>query len=212
MPDQTAIDGLTQCLAEMGRARSNPVLEILSHTDSYRQNVKYPTGNLKFPGMGLRAYYHNHGKPYLRENEHGHFHIFILDKTSSDTDYWRHLAALSMDNVGQARSWFCVNNWVTGGKWLSSELAQSRLLKVFRQDPGHLLAVEKWIFYMLAIYFSKIMALLEKRDTFIDTSTNTGKPIFDDRSVYDLAEISIDLLADISIMVEEKGNPPDKNI
>jgi len=154
--------------------------------------------------MGLRSYYHNHARPYIRENEHGHFHIFITDDSSQSSKLWQHLAALSVDSMGQAQSWFCVNNWVTGGKWLPAKTAKSDLLKLFQQDTKQLIPVERWIFYMLAVYFPRLFDLLEARDSMIESQISGGNPdkLFKDRSIYALAEIPVDLLADLTLMVE----------
>lgn len=201
--EQAAVEGLYQSLIDMGRSGSNPVLEILPRPGSFKQGFKYPAGNLKFAGLGLRAYYHNHAKPYVRENEHGHFHIFISDKPSQDLKQWQHLAALSVDSMGQAQSWLCVNNWVTAGKWLTTDMAKSNLLNLFQQDTGKLNPVEKWIFYMLAVYFSKLLDLLEARDSMVESLATADKlkKLFKDRSIYDLAEMPVDVLADLSISV-----------
>ncbi len=197
---QAAVEGLYQSLVEMGKAGSNPVLEILPEPDRFKQGLKYPTGNLNFSGLGLRAYYHNHAEPYIRENEHGHFHIFVTDDPAQDTKLWQHLAALSVDSMGQAQSWFCVNNWVTGGRWLPAEGAKSDLLNLFQQDIEQLTPVEKWIFYMLAVYFSRLLDLLAARDKMLESLTATNSPdkLFNDRSIYDLAKMPVDLLVDLS--------------
>jgi len=197
---QTAVQGLYQSLVEMGELESNPVLEILPEPGRFKQGFKYPVGNLNFSGMGLRAYYHNHAEPYVRENEHGHFHIFVADDPSQETKLWQHLAALSVDSMGQAQSWFCVNNWVTGGRWLPAEGAKSDLMKLFQQDIKPLIPVEKWIFYMLAVYFSRLLDLLEARDDRLASLTKTRSPekLFNDRAIYDLAKMPVDLLADLS--------------
>lgn len=204
LSDKAAVEGLYQSLIDMGNTESNPVLEVLPDPDRFKQGEKYPAGNLKFHGMGLHAYYHNHAKPYIRKNEHGHFHIFITDDASQDTEQWQHLAALSVDSMGQAQSWFCVNNWVTGGRWLNTEKAKYDLLKLFQQDTDQLLPVEKWIFYMLAVYFSRLVELLQARDNMLESLTTTDCPdsILNDRAIYDMAEIPVDLLTDLSIMVE----------
>jgi len=201
--EQAAIEGLYQSLLEMGRLASNPVLEILAEPDRFKQGLKYPAGNLNFSGLGLRAYYHNHAKPYSRENEHGHFHIFVTDDPSQDVKLWQHLAALSVDAMGQAQSWFCVNNWVTGGTWLTAEKAKSELLNLFEQNRAQFMPVEKWIYYMLAVYFWRLLDLLEERDRTIKSlAADTPDALFGDRSIYDLAEMPVDLLADLSMRVE----------
>ncbi len=205
--DQAAINKLTRCLQDMGKLGSNPVLEILRGTDKFIQGKKFPDGNLQFSGIGLQAYYHNHAKPYLRPNEHGHFHIFYSDDASLSLDQWRHLVALSIDSDGQPRSWFCVNQWVTGGQWLQAKDAGPALQQVFSRETSSLIMVEKWIVSMLDIYSIQLQQLLADRDSKINALITAGKPdkqmsIFTDRSVYDLAEKSIDLLADLSIMLE----------
>ncbi len=197
---QTAVNGLYQSLLEFGETASNPVLAIMPQADKFKQGQKYPAARLCYPGIGLRAYYHQHAAPFIRDREHGHFHIFLTDEPAKNLKSWQHLAALSVDNMGQPQSWICVNNWVTGGKWLAEKQAESHLLKLFQQETEHLASVEKWIFYMLAVYFSRLLELLVTRDRLIDSLTGPEgyKNLFGDRSVYQLAEIPIDLLADLS--------------
>jgi len=203
MSEQAAVEGLYESLLEMGRLASNPVLEVLPESDKFKQGLKYPAGNLNFSGNGLRAYYHNHAKPYVRDNEHGHFHIFVTDDPLQDVKLWQHLAALSVDDMGQPQSWFCVNNWVTGGTWLTAETAKSELLNLLQQGTAQFAPVEKWIYFMLAVYFSRLLNLLEERDSMIESLATAHDPntLFKDRSIYDLAEMPVDLLADLSMPV-----------
>ena len=206
--EQTAIEGLHQCLLELGQTQSNPVLAILPEPDQIKQGVKYPAGNLLFAETGLRAYYHSHAEPYIRKNEHGHFHIFIADSSAQESPVWSHLAALSVDSMGQPQSWFCVNNWVTGGKWLPADSIKTLLLTLFQQNQHQIteqfILVERWIFYMLAVYYHKLLGLLTLRDCMLSdlSAANDVESILNDRSVYDLAETAIDLLGDLSIMAE----------
>jgi len=202
--EQTALEGLYKCLIDFGQIQSNPVLAILPEPDTIEQGMKYPAGNLLFAGAGLRAYYHTHREPYIRSNEHGHFHIFISDRPGQDSTDWSHLAALSVDNMGQPQSWFCVNNWVTGGAWLATDRFKPLLQQLLLQDTGSFVLVEQWVFYMLAVYYQKLLSLLAARDAKLNelTATEDVDSILNDRSVYDLAETPVDLLDDLAIIAK----------
>ncbi len=191
-----------QSLLEFGESASNPVLAIIPQADKFIPGQKYPAARLCYPGIGLRAYYHQHTTPYIRDGEHGHFHIFLTDEPVKNRNSWRHLAALSVDGMGQPQSWICVNNWVTGGKWLSAIQAESYLPELFQQKTEHLAPVERWIFHMLAVYFSRLLELLETRDRRIGSLTTSVslEKLFNDRLVYQLSESPIDLLADLTRM------------
>ncbi len=200
----TAIEGLYQSLLDLGNADTNPVLAILSDPDNIRRDIKYPEGDLRFADIGLRAYYHSHAEPWLRKLEHGHFHIFLRDSHEHGQAGWSHLAALSVDKMGQPRNWFCVNNWVTGGAWLDIDEARERLSALSGQDTGSLTMVERWLFYMLMVYQEQLLELLGQRELKLQElcSNNDLSQAMNDRNIYDLAELPVDLISDLTIMTE----------
>ncbi len=202
--EQEAIEGLYQCLLDFGQIQSSPVLAILPEPDTIEQGIKYPAGNLLFAGNELRAYYHNHREPYVRSNEHGHFHVFITSGSEQDAAAWSHVAALSVDSMGQPQSWFCVNNLVTSGTWLASDRIEALLQQRLQPNSASFTLVERWIFYMLAVYYRKILSLLAARDEKLYELAGTDDiaTVLNNRSVYDLAESSIDLLDDLAIMTK----------
>lgn len=190
-----AIELLSRCLLEMAKAETNPVLEIIKSELPLKEDKKYPANLLQFNHMGWRAYYHCH--PSTRtgnhrfKGEHGHFHLFI--RTQESPEKWSHLAALSMDNMGQPLGWFTVNHWVTGEEWESSHhLVQ--YLKNIPFDAQNTL-VECWLLSFLHISRETVEDVVHERDKIIEKKQieNEGLDIKKDKELYLLSEKAISL-------------------
>ena len=186
-----AAESLFQCLLEMGKQESNPVLQVLSNNLDIEQQTKYPEGLLQFNGMGWRAYYHCHANKddinHLFETEHGHFHIFM--RLTEKPETWTHVVALSIDDMGQPLRWFMVNHWVTGEVWLAAPLLSEKLQDIPFAEQSSLL--EKWLLSMVALFIDEIMGLLSRRDQVLDV--NGTDDYKQDRQHYLLAEQAIKL-------------------
>ena len=178
---------ICDCLFRMADKATNPVLEVLGAVEIPVQGEKYPPEKLRFGGNRLLAWYHSHPEPWLRDDEHGHFHVFVHAVSMNE---WVHVAALSMDEMGQPRAWMATNHWVTGGGWMDGASLAECLRQVTVVDPDHLTLVETWLYYMLRLYDDDICQLLAKRDARLRAGTDP-----EDRSVYELACSPVDLLA-----------------
>lgn len=189
---RAAAESLVHCLLEMGEMHSNPVLEVIQHQATIQQEIKYPAEHLQFSGTGWRAYYHTHANNsdinHLFKSEHGHFHIFVKDKT---TDSWSHLVALSMDEFGQPLRWFMVNHWVTSGTWLDAATLIKTLESVPFAQQNSLLEV--WLLSLLSLYKTDIKDLLLERDKTSKINNNEAQrpDQKQNREMYLLAEKNI---------------------
>lgn len=192
-----AAQALLADLQALGARRTNPVLPLLGEPPRIREGVRYPASALRFGGHGLRAYYHCHGDPWRRTDEHGHFHLFV---PAPEGDGWSHLAALSIDDEGQPQAWFTVNNWVTAGPWLAPEVLLTQLdrfLEHAGNDETGLSMTERWLTHMLGLYRETLPDLLAARETTL--TEHAGDRALDavrqDRGIYELSRQAIDLQA-----------------
>ena len=196
-----AARGLLETLVALGERRTNPVLPLLGDPPRIREGVRYPRNALRFGGHGLRAYYHSHGDPWRRDDEHGHFHLFVaVDDT--DAAGWSHLAALSIDDEGQPRAWFTVNNWVTAGPWLPTRRLLERLdafLERVANDDAELSLTERWLTHMLGLFRHRLPALLVARDDALQArqGERTLAATLTERAIYELSRQPVDLQAEL---------------
>jgi hypothetical protein len=184
------------CLEELGARRTNPVLEVLRGADAVHAHRRYPEGYLRFGGAPLAAYYHCHDAPGRPAAEHGHFHVFVRPARATEAlASWAHVAALSMDRMGQPLRWFAVNQWVTGSAWLPGARLAARLAHVPPAAAPRLALVERWLAAMLRLYTPELRTLLAQRDRAL-TGAKAARPaddILQDRALYVLATLPVDL-------------------
>jgi len=196
-----AARGLLETLVALGEQQTNPVLLLLGDPPSIREGVRYPRNALRFGGHGLRAYYHSHGDPWRRDDEHGHFHLFVAERDADDTG-WSHLAALSIDDEGQPRAWFTVNNWVTSGPWLPTRHLLARLDSFLERatDDDGLSLTERWLTHMLGLFRHRLPALLVARDNALQAhqGEQTLAETLKDRRIYELSRQPLDLQAELA--------------
>lgn len=186
---------LIHCINQYALQDSNPVIDVLPGNGIVTLKKKYPNPMLSFSGIGIRTYYHCHPSTTRPDQEHGHFHIFI--KTGNEK--WSHLAALSMDNLGQPIEWFTVNHWVTGETWEKSEILEQQLGNLLINDKQELLLVEKWLLAMLECYQQAILDLNRERDRQINAflSETSFENIQNNHDIYALSQSKINLLNDL---------------
>jgi len=181
--------------------QSNLVLDILNGQIPH-ENEKFPEGELNFAGAGWRGFYHCHASVGKNPNEHGHFHLFVhCNAKQGNSSNWTHVAALSIDNEGQPRSWFTVNQWVTGANWLSADETITLLDGI--QIPDEANVTEKFLLAMLGLYHDDLEKLLLERDRQL-TRINADRKMDDtlcDRNVYMLSQQSIELQQRLNLAV-----------
>lgn len=186
---------LAHSLLAMARHRTNPVLLVLDDPRHVEQMAHYPPQGMSLAEDRLRVYYHSHAEPWPRDEEHGHFHIFMA--APGKADQWSHLAALSMDREGQPRAWFVVNHWVTAGAWQPAEFLQQGLQDVLARtgEPEPLFSA--WLLGMLGLYRNELDGLLVKREQRLQALAvvyDDFDAILQDRMIYELARQPLALL------------------
>ena len=186
-PEEYALNVLAS-LSVFADKQSNVVLDVLGGQIPH-ENEKFPEGELTFGNTGWRGFYHCHPAAEKHLEEHGHFHLFARCGEGE----WTHVVALSIDNQGQPRVWFTVNQWVTGASWLPA--SETTLLLEDIQIPADVMVIEKFLLSMLGLYQDDLQDILLERDSRL-TQVNAEDDISDklhDRSVYVLSSRSIEL-------------------
>ncbi len=189
---------LAELIVEMANQETNVLLQLFSDDETIYTNKKYPETPLVLADSQLQVYYHTHQNNILHENEHGHFHIFYLSKDMAQAEAV-HLVALSMDNFGQALSWFTVNKWVTSQACFDSDIFLTCIKRLSINAADSLLL--RWLSTMILFYQHEVAELLDssvdKLAKLVKTSPNDEISILDDKSIYFLNEKAIDLSRDL---------------
>jgi len=179
---------ILESLSLFAAKNSNIVLDVLGGQTPH-ENEKFPHGELSFADSVWRGFYHCHSAKDKNPAEHGHFHLFV----SCGEGKWTHVAALSIDNEGQPREWFTVNQWVTGASWLSANDTIALLEDISTYDD--LVVTEVFLQSMLGLYHDDLKVLLLERDRQL-IQINAGASMndtFNNRDVYVLSRQQIDL-------------------
>lgn len=201
----SALQYMVELLQLMAEQQTNPLLLLLPQDEPVIEQRKYPATPLAFNGQSLRAYYHCHPAEQRRDEEHGHFHLFVPGRNSSD---WSHLAALAMDYYGQPLSWFTANRWVTDGSWESIGHLLSSIDKL-EQYPGMSL-VEQWLLCLLQLYRPELETVLTERDHYLE-SLALELPLselLEERSIYQLSAKNILLLEKLQSLLQQPEFAP----
>jgi hypothetical protein len=192
---------LFDCIQNMGAQRSNPVLELLRDVPKFIHGKKYPQPALAFGEDGWRTYYHSHSMADADVSEHGHFHLFTRNEHG-----WAHLAALVMDLEGQPSRWIMTNRWVTGSDWSdrNSHLLAINAL-ILSEEPD---VLRQWLVSLLKLYQPELGDLLAARDARIARlrEGRSKDEVLDDRTLYELACMPIDLTAKLTSQLTGKNS------
>ncbi len=185
-----------QCIVELARAETNPVLLLLEGVTRLERERRYPEGGLSLMDGHWRCFYHCHAAPEKPEEEHGHFHFFAACETE-DAPAWTHVAALSMDHEGQPLRWFTVNRWVTDGPWVAAPAL--RALLQWPDMGGEIALLQRWLSLVVRFYAPAISHLLEQRDRMLTEIKPEAaqRTILEDRQIYLLSARPVDVQADL---------------
>lgn len=180
---------LLQCIQDMGRQHTNPVLQSLGEVTTIKPYAHYPSEPYCFGNAKWRAFYHCHDSPISNEREHGHFHFFTR---SDDNGDWAHVVACGMDRLGQPISLYTTNLWVTDGVWFETILLIPRVVELQNSKDGP--PPLNWFKYFLLLFHNKMLALLERRDRgFRHLYPRQSDNCLRDRSIYYLSYSDINL-------------------
>ena len=179
----------------------------------------YPTGDRIDRKTGAQYFYHCH-RENMDRNEHGHFHCFLrynhIQKRIKPTPLpdWKiyldnpmtHIICISMDLYGQPIRLFTVNRWVTSEIWYDAEYAPSfiKRFKMNLTDDPYWQILDQWVESMLHLFSPQITWLHHQRDAAIahHQLLNPDSNIYEDHTIEELSEISIDLKTQIQWIID----------
>ena len=173
-------------LKEQGRT----LLEAVMNGQEYEYWAMYPWDNGVIDEKTRSQYFYN---AHPQSPEHGHFHIFY-----THSKQLVHLAALSLDNGGEAMELFTVNRWVTGDFYLPPAKLKP-LLKQYRITTDTFdKEVNTYVNNILILYQPEIAALIEQRErVFVQyRKAHNGRQPYEDRG--------LDVTSSLAVKVEEQ--------
>lgn len=160
------IGRITKIITELKFESTNLVKKIMNGRKyEYDPFTHYPyDGGIKDEKTGYQIFFHIH-----RENEYGHFHTFATDEKGDLV----HLVLISMSENGKPIGLATVNRWVTGGKFVKSEVLKS-LATDFYIDPNLYsdIRVIEFINNVFKGYAREIDILFDERDVWIKNYVN----------------------------------------
>jgi hypothetical protein len=194
------------------RKNSNPVKFLTNTLDSITEYTQFPENCVRDEETGSMYYYHAHC-----ENEHGHFHSFILpenlpesfpkpiyvEEDIGDAPHI-HLFAISMNEMAKPQSLFTVNLFRSGTHWYKAPV-MNELIKYFNvQEPQEYAPLNRWMNAFHRFFVPQIKELMIERDDMIETwsKEHPNQNAFEDEDLDLLSSISIDFDLQLKILRE----------
>ncbi len=153
------------------RLRSNIAIAALAGSREFRAWAHYPRQDVVDAARRTEFYYHAHAGVQSAEGEHGHFHVFVRSGRHAG---FHHAVAISLDHFGQPKALFLTNQWVTGERWVSSDVVAPMVRRFECVANGRLAPVSQWVTSMLQLYRPEILALHAKRDAWLERQRAAG--------------------------------------
>lgn len=193
-------------LDALGRGGADPVSEMLRGQGTFYELQHYPENDVFDAATQSQYYYHAH-----RGGEHGHFHLFLRKNghpagmhapAQSAADYLdneanppTHLAALSMNSMGEPIGLFTTNRWVTAECWHAAPAVTAMLDLFSITHARQSWPVNRWLRAMVRLYRHEIADLLIARDQAMDAfaARHRGADAFEDRRLEIISAIAISL-------------------
>lgn len=162
----------------------------LAGAERFERWRHYPAGDLRDAAHASQCYYHAHDSRRSHRDEHGHFHLFVR---APDGTGFHHLAALSLDALGQPLRWFTTNRWVTGERYADAAALQSLLDGFELQTRGRLAPLARWLQALVCLYRPQLAALLQRRDAMLQcrAARQGWEPVLEDRSLDVLSQSQV---------------------
>jgi hypothetical protein len=215
-----AADQVLECHRILSVTDDNIVGELIKDVETFYEWNHYPEGDVYDAVSHSQYYYHAHPADE-RENEHGHFHVFMrpqgmpegvkpapipeYEAPEDPDDNLSHLAAISMDSAGLPIRLFATNRWVTGEVWYTGEDV-CRMLDHFVIDHAQpSWPVNLWLSGMIRLFDPQIRVLVAARDSAIQARrrSHPDMNIFEDRDFEVIAECDIDIEAQLAAIEAE---------
>lgn len=185
-----AAAGLTRLIAMMRcmAAEQRSVLsDLFVSASSMQPWTHWPAGDACDSRGGFRWYYHSHGR--ASRVEHGHFHLFAENGRRGVT----HLVGVAVDALGQPRSIFTANRWVTDEVWRPAPAVLSLIARFRLRTPRAHARMHRWLRAVLDAFEPQLRSLLHHRDLRIASLGAGDRQVLEDRRVFVLSRCSISI-------------------
>jgi hypothetical protein len=195
-----AADQILECYRLLGKSGENVVSEVLRGEGEFFEWDHYPKGDVYDHVTHAQYYYHAHPTGQ-RNDEHGHFHLFLRPKgmqkgihpkdladaepAKDDNDALSHLVAISMNPAGFPNRLFTTNRWVTGETWYDADDVIAMLDRFVIDLARPSLPVNIWITAMVRLFHPRIEQLLHERDAAVAKflAKYAGENVYEDRNL-----------------------------
>jgi len=187
---------VVNCQRVLTKVGENIVSDILRGSGTFYQMNHYPEGDVYDHDTHGQYYYHAH-----REEEHGHFHLFLRPKGMPDgikpvkvddfqepkavNDALSHLIGISMDEFGNPKALFTTNRWVTAEYWYAYEDVIKMLdhFEIDHANPSW--PANRWTGAMVQLFYPQICDLLRIRDDVVAdwVKVHPGDNVFENRDL-----------------------------
>ncbi len=195
-----------ECHQVLAKTGDNIVKELLPIDGGFRTFDHCPPGDIFDRETASQYYYHAH-----REDEHGHFHIFLredgmpegihpVEQSEAEImkerqDKISHLIAISMDQWGYPIGLFTTNRWVTGEDWYAAADVCAMLdrFKIDHAKPSW--PTNRWVTAMLQLFRPQIEALVYERDKVVVDwqKKHPNIDVFEDRNLDVASQLEISI-------------------
>lgn len=197
-----AVAEIRECYRVLARGGLNIVGEVLRGQGPFYELDHYPKDDVFDADNASQYYYHAHRDDH---DEHGHFHLFLRDRSLSPqarpvlgptgSDRVAHVVAIAMDAWGFPTDLFAVNRWVTDESWLPSAEVIAALDR-FQVDHAYpSWPVNRWMGAMVRCFRPQIEALLLHRDRVVAQSGRPLAEVLEDRSLEVTGSVPVDVEA-----------------
>lgn len=197
---------ILECYRVLRKTEDNVVGEVLRGQGEFFEMDHYPKGDVYDPETHSQYYYHSH-----RNDEHGHFHIFLRQKgmpkgltpiEQSEASFMKerddtlsHLIAISMNRAGYPICLFTTNRWVAADHWYGAEDVIAMLDRFMMDMAQPSWPVNIWITNMVRLFRPEIEELVRERDKVVAD----WRKRYQDRDVFEDRELELTSILDISV-------------
>lgn len=179
----------------MEKTKGNIISNVLKNQGTFYQMMHYPKGDVYDAESQSHYFYHSH-----RENEYGHFHLFLHKKQTFEDNVFVHLIAVSIDKNGLPKTLFTTNQWVTGEQW---HQAEEIIPLIDEFNIGHAYPswpANRWLSSIVQLFYPQIVTLITQRDEVLEKYSSLD--ILQDRHLEVITETPISLQQQIDLIDE----------
>ncbi len=153
----------------------NMLAEMRDGDQIMKKKRHYPQENFYDTKSSSGYFFHKH-----RKGEMGHFHLFLgqepfaISQNHQEPKNFTHMIGISLDERGNVKELFTVNQWVTNEKWRSAADIYEAVLNFALDREGAFPTVNQWLSDTVRIFRPQIIFLLQERDKILELQANKG--------------------------------------